>query len=153
MASNSDSHGHHVTPLKVYLGIGFALFILTGITVAVSFVHLGPFNLVVAMGIACVKAVLVALIFMHLYYDDKLYLTIFIMALLMLALFIIITLFDTLRRGDIHQESAQPFQQEAMMYQDSTRAAGGHAAQDTSADTTGAAAGDTTGEASAHGQH
>ena len=152
MASNSDTHGHHITPLRVYLGVGFALLVLTVITVAVSFVDLGPFNLVVAMGIASLKATLVALIFMHLYYDDKLYLTIFIMALLMLALFIIITLFDTLRRGDIHEETARPFQREAVIYQDTTRAAGGHAAQDTAADTTTTAADDTTQETT-NGQH
>lgn len=118
MASETSSHNNvHVLPLKMYLGVAGALLVLTVVTVAVSYVDFGPFNMVIAMGIAAMKATLVALIFMHLYYDDKLYLTIFIMSILMLALFIVITLFDTLRRGDIYQQVEKPYTQEAIIYQ------------------------------------
>jgi len=144
MATDTETHGQHVTPLKIYLGVGAALFVLTVITVAVSYIDLGPFNLVVAMGIATVKAALVALVFMHLYYDDKLYLTIFIMALLMLSLFIVITLFDTLRRGDLYEEAASPLRQEALIYQQDTTETGAHTTEDSTADTTGTAVHDTT---------
>lgn len=109
MAQGAEASNNHIVSVKTYLAVGAALFVLTGLTVAVSFVHLGPFNLVAAMGIAALKASLVAFIFMHLYYDNKLYLTIFLMAILMLAFFIVLTLFDTLRRGDLYQEVAGPY--------------------------------------------
>jgi cytochrome c oxidase subunit 4 len=125
MEQEVQAHKEHVTPLQVYLGTAGALFVLTIITVAVSYVHFGAFNLVIAMGIATVKAALVALIFMHLYYDDKLYLTIFVMALLMLSLFIVITLFDTLRRDDIYQQTGSQINPEAQIYQQQEQGADG----------------------------
>jgi len=122
MASDSASahQSNHILPVKTYISIGIALYILTVITVAVSFIHFGPYNLVIAIGIATLKASLVALIFMHLKYDNKLYATIFLMALLMLSFFIVITLFDTLRRGDINPEAARPFHPNAVIYNTST---------------------------------
>ncbi|MEJ2051336.1 MAG: cytochrome C oxidase subunit IV family protein [Calditrichota bacterium] len=116
MTTEAKPREEHIGSVRTYLTVGAALFFLTGLTVAMSFVHLGPFNLVVAIGIAALKASLVALIFMHLFYDDKLYLTIFVMAILMLAFFIILTLFDTLHRGDIYQEVAKPYKPEAVIY-------------------------------------
>jgi len=91
----------HITPLKTYLAVASALFVLTIITVAVSYIDLGAFNLVVALGIASTKAILVALIFMHLWWDNKLYLMIFAMAILFLSVFIILTMFDVMTRGDL----------------------------------------------------
>jgi len=82
----------------------------------VSFVHLGPFNLVVAVGIATVKAMLVALFFMHLYYDNKLFMGVFLSALAFLGIFIILTMFDTMRRDDLYREVAQPIRKQAVMY-------------------------------------
>ena len=110
------SHHHHILPLKIYLGIGGTLIFLTLITVAVAQVHLGPFNLVVALAIAVVKAVLVGLFFMHLKYDNKLFGVIFLSSLAFLGIFIIITLFDTLRRGDIYPEVGLPIKENAAMY-------------------------------------
>ncbi|MCF7805861.1 MAG: cytochrome C oxidase subunit IV family protein [Candidatus Marinimicrobia bacterium] len=135
--TSDKSHDTHILPLKVYLGVAAALLFLTAVTVAVSYVDFGPFNMVIAMGIAATKATLVALIFMHLFYDDKLYLTIFIMSILMLAIFIVITLFDTLRRGDIYEQVGKPYKQDAQIYQTAPADSGaaGHGVE---------AAGDTT---------
>ncbi len=55
----------HITPIRTYLLIFFALMILTVVTVAVAMVDLGALNDVVAMGIAIFKASLVVLFFMH----------------------------------------------------------------------------------------
>ncbi len=107
----------HILPLKVYLAVGVSLFVLTVVTVAVSFVDFGGFNLVVAMLIASFKGSLVALYFMHLKYDNKLYLSIFLISLIFLAVFIIFTMFDTLNRGQIYQERDKPIQEEAIIYQ------------------------------------
>lgn len=111
------THTEHIVSAKTYLLTGAALFVLTGLTVGISFIDLGPFNMVVAMGIAALKASLVVLVFMHLFYDDKLYLTIFVMAVLMLSIFIILTMFDTMKRGDIYQEVAKPINPQAEMYE------------------------------------
>lgn len=95
------SSEYHITPLKTYLIVGLALFFLTIVTVAVSYIDLGPLNLVVALSIASIKAILVALFFMHLWWDNKLYFLIFTIAILFLAVFIIFTLFDVMTRGDL----------------------------------------------------
>jgi cytochrome c oxidase subunit 4 len=60
---------HHVlsfTQLAVVLGI---LLALTGVTVGVSYVHLGFLNVPVALAIACTKVTFVLLFFMHLKYE------------------------------------------------------------------------------------
>lgn len=106
----------HVLPLRIYLGIGMVLLILTGVTVAVAQVDLGPFNLVVAMTIAAIKASLVALYFMHLRYDSKVYAILFVVTLLLLASFIIFTMFDTLSRGEIYDIKAGPINDQAIIY-------------------------------------
>ncbi len=120
MKSTSPAGRSHILPLRLYLGIGAALLVLTAVTVAVSFVPLGPYNLVVALSIATIKALLVAFFFMHLLYDNKLYLFIFSIALATLGIFIILTLFDTMKRGDLYQEVARPIQEQSIIYGDST---------------------------------
>lgn len=70
--SDADSHSHelgHILPFKVYASVFGALLVLTVITVAASRVDFGNWNLVVAMLIASVKAMIVALFFMHLKYE------------------------------------------------------------------------------------
>lgn len=106
----------HITPLKKYLEVFVALLVLTGITVLVAQYDFGEWNLVVALSIAAIKAILVALVFMHLAQDSKLYFLVFAGALVFLAIFIILTMFDTQERGDIYQEVARPIRSEAAMY-------------------------------------
>jgi cytochrome c oxidase subunit 4 len=55
----------------MYYGIFSALMVLTVLTVAVTYVHLGAFNLAVAMAIAVTKAMLVISFFMHVKYSPK----------------------------------------------------------------------------------
>lgn len=122
---NEHASTHHIVPLRMYLGIGITLLILTGVTVAVSFIHLGGWNVVVALVIASLKAMLVALFFMHLFFDNKFYALIFSIGVLMLSILIIFTLFDTLNRGDIYEIRANPIRQNATIYQQDTSAAQG----------------------------
>ncbi len=117
MKAKAPEHSAHILPLKIYLGVGFALFILTGITVAVSFIDLGGWNVAVALLVASVKASLVALFFMHLLYDNKIYLTILITAIGFLAILIIFTMFDTMERGRLYPEKAKPIKQGALIYE------------------------------------
>lgn len=112
-----SKHAHHILPLQTYLGVGSALLILTAVTVWVAQYDLGSINLLVAMTIAAIKSSLVALFFMHLKYDNKLYAVIFLTALLFLAAFIVFTMFDTMDRGIIDSEKAGPINQKAVIYE------------------------------------
>jgi cytochrome c oxidase subunit 4 len=70
--SESAQQDHHVVSPKIYAVIFGALLVGTGLTVAASYAELGAFNAVVALAIACIKAVLVVLFFMHVRYNTKL---------------------------------------------------------------------------------
>ena len=113
-----EGHKIHITPIKTYMTIAILLFILTAVTVTVSFVDLGPYNITVALAIASLKALLVAFFFMHLFYDNKLYLIVFAIALLFLTIFFTLTMFDTSTRGAIEKEKADPINKEAKIYQE-----------------------------------
>lgn len=64
--------GGHIAPLWAYFAVYVALIALTAATAGVSFVDLGPFNNVVAVGIAVTKATLVVLVFMHVRWSPRL---------------------------------------------------------------------------------
>ena len=95
---SSDDHGHgdepHVLPLQVYLGVWGALMVLTILTVAVSRFDFGSANTFVALIVATIKGALVVLYFMHLRYDNKLYLIILMASLLFVSIFFTPTLID-----------------------------------------------------------
>lgn len=117
MTTHAKKHTPHILPLSLYLTIGGALLVLTGITVLVSFYQFGAFNLVIAMFIAAIKATLVALYFMHLKYDSKVYSLVFVMAILFLATFITLTMFDTMQRDQIYQIKSGEIRKDAIIYQ------------------------------------
>src|SRR5262245_50064925 len=89
----------HVVSRKLYVGIFAALLLLTFATVEVAFVDLGVINTVVALGIACTKATLVILYFMHARWSEKLIWIVLGIAILWLALLVGITLSDYMSRG------------------------------------------------------
>lgn len=66
-----NEHENHIMPLKTYLKVIGFLLLMTIFTVWISGVNLGPFNMLIAMTIATVKAVVVCLWFMHLKYDGN----------------------------------------------------------------------------------
>jgi cytochrome c oxidase subunit IV len=61
----------HVASKKAYIAVWVALLCLTAVTATVSYLELGPFNVVVALIIATCKATLVALIFMGVKYISQ----------------------------------------------------------------------------------
>jgi len=113
------NHAHQILPLRTYLGIGSTLLVLTAITVWVATIDLGTINLLVAMIIAAIKASLVALFFMHLKYDNKLYAVILLTALLFLSAFIVFTMFDTMDRGIIDRVKSGTISDQAVIYEQS----------------------------------
>ena len=99
--SHAEKHHPHVLPMKVYIGVWLGLLFLTVVTVAVSYVDVGPLNIVLAMLVAAIKGSLVCAYFMHLKYDDRFNTTILISAFGFLALLFVYTLADLQRRGEI----------------------------------------------------
>jgi cytochrome c oxidase subunit 4 len=70
--TNPEHAEHHiVTPAQYCLVFG-TLLVFTGITVGAAYIDMGPLNPVVALGIACFKAVVVILFFMHVKYQSRL---------------------------------------------------------------------------------
>jgi cytochrome c oxidase subunit 4 len=102
-AMDSNTHGKdhvpHVLPFSTYLRTWLSLLALTGLTVAVSYVNFGAANVWIALLVATLKASVVALVFMHLYWDHKFHAVILCMSLVFLAVFIGFTMFDTETRG------------------------------------------------------
>jgi cytochrome c oxidase subunit 4 len=88
----------HDSGIRTYIVVWGALIVLTAVTVAVSYVHLGLMNVVVALLIASVKASLVALFFMHLRYESRLVWGFALTPIFFLVLIIAGTLSDTLFR-------------------------------------------------------
>lgn len=86
----------HVVPLWLLGAIAGILILFTWITVAVTYFDLGRLNLWVAIAIACFKAFLVALYFMHLRWDRKLHAFLFLIAIGFVTLFIGFALMDSL---------------------------------------------------------
>ena len=85
----------HVSSLKLYIGIWIALLIGTVLTVVVAKIPLGPFNAVVALSIATIKATLVVLFFMHVKYThEKLTRVVIISALCWLAILLALSMAD-----------------------------------------------------------
>jgi cytochrome c oxidase subunit 4 len=64
--------GHHIIPTSTYYKVFAALMVLLVLTVGAAELNLGPLNVVVAVFIAVVKAVLIILYFMHVRYSSKL---------------------------------------------------------------------------------
>lgn len=122
MSTHANKHTPHILPLSLYLTIGGALLFLTAVTVIVSHFQFGAYNLVIAMFIAAIKATLVAMYFMHLKYDSKIYLMVFVMAILFLATFITFTMFDTMHRDQIYRIKSGEIRKDAIIYETQTEA-------------------------------
>jgi len=87
-----------IVPRHVYYWVYGALLALTLLTVGVAFLDLGPSNLILALGIAICKALLVMLFFMHLRYSSHLTWIVAGAGVIWLAHLLIFTLSDYLTR-------------------------------------------------------
>ena len=103
MASNAhahDSHGEphplvgHLVPFWLLFVTGGALLALTVITVAVRYIDVGEFNMVIALGVAVIKATLVALFFMHLRWDRPFNLLVLVGSMLFVVLMMVFCMMD-----------------------------------------------------------
>lgn len=87
-------HSEHIVSPKIYVAIFSALLLGTGLTVWAAFQNFGPFNIVIALGIATTKATLVVLYFMHARYSPKRTQLVIICAIFWLAILLVLTLSD-----------------------------------------------------------
>jgi cytochrome c oxidase subunit 4 len=89
---------HHVVSWKVYLAVFLALGVLTVVTVQVAGHDFGPFNLVVALGVAITKATLVVLYFMHARYSPRLTAVVIASSIVFFVILVFLLLTDYVSR-------------------------------------------------------
>lgn len=92
-ATSETIHTHVSSPAQL-IGIFVALLALTGLTVWASTWPVGNFDVWIALGIAGVKATLVAAYFMHLRYDHPTNTLLLIFSIATVVLFLGVTLAD-----------------------------------------------------------
>jgi cytochrome c oxidase subunit IV len=89
----------HIVTKKQYALIFAILMLLTLATTAIGMIDLGRLNVVVALVIATIKALLVVLFFMHIYWSSKLNKLVVVSGVVWLALLLWLTLTDVFSRG------------------------------------------------------
>jgi len=99
--SSGHQHEVHIVSYKEHASTFLALILLTIMTVTVSVFGADLYSLTVmtALAIASGKAVVVALYFMHLKYDPKIYRIMLGIVLVLFAVFMILTLIDYVIRN------------------------------------------------------
>jgi len=98
--THTDAHPH-AHGAGVYHRTLILLLILTAITVGASYIQFGAFNVVIALTIATIKAILVALFFMHLIDDKKVNAIIAVAGFLFLGIFLGFCLIDAQSRVNL----------------------------------------------------
>jgi cytochrome c oxidase subunit 4 len=109
MSSHTESHAHHGGP-KIYTANLFALLFLTVITVAAASFNFGSANVVIALAIASVKAILVGLFFMHLIWDKPVNAIIIIAGFLFLGVFLMFDFLDVSSRVNFQPRNMPPME-------------------------------------------
>jgi cytochrome c oxidase subunit 4 len=85
--------------VRAYVLAALGLLGLTGLTIGVAFLPLGPWHTTVSLGIAAVKALIIALVFMHLRHAPSTLRLTAVVGLFWLAIMLGGTLDDVLTRG------------------------------------------------------
>ena len=98
-----DAHARsraRVPPVTSYLAVWAVLLAFLAATVGSSFVAVGAWNLVINFMIACAKAALVAIFFMHLRTGPALLRIVAAAGVVWLGIMLTLTLADVLTRGN-----------------------------------------------------
>ncbi len=95
----AESH-EHISSYREHFGTWIALIILTLMTVFVSTfgADLRTLSVATALTIATVKALAVALYFMHLKYEPKIYRAWIIVVMVLFVFFLVMVILDTITR-------------------------------------------------------
>ncbi|MFB6350989.1 MAG: cytochrome C oxidase subunit IV family protein [Bradymonadaceae bacterium] len=70
--SDRFTHSEEQATTGLYLGVYGLLLFLLAISIVLAFIDLGGFGLVIGLGIAGAKTLLIILFFMHVYYSSRL---------------------------------------------------------------------------------
>lgn len=97
--TNPEHGEHHIVTPRTYTIVFVTLLTFTGITVAAAFVNLGILNPIIALAIACTKAVVVILFFMHVFFQSKLVKMTVAAGFFTFLILITMTLSDYISRG------------------------------------------------------
>ena len=89
---------HAQTSIKTFFGVWVALLVLTALTTTISYVHLGPFNAIVALLIAAIKASLVGYFFMEVRFLPKMTKMVVVSFLFFLGILLTLTMTDFMTR-------------------------------------------------------
>ena len=97
--TNGLTNEHHVPSLSLYFTIFGALLVGTLLTVVVAKFDLGAFNNIVMLTVACTKALLVVLYFMHVRWSSRLTWVIAASGFFWLIIMFTLTMQDYMTRG------------------------------------------------------
>jgi cytochrome c oxidase subunit 4 len=111
MSTTENIAPEHIVPPTVYLGIFFALMVGTAATVWAAYQNFGRMNIVIAIGIASIKATLVVLYFMHARYASKRTQLMVIASIFWLAIMLSMTLSDYQFRHELRTNADLAHQQ------------------------------------------
>ena len=122
---SSSTHDHHagvgnqpivghLVSMSTLVWTTLALLFLTVLTVAVRYVDVGEFNIVIAIGIAVLKATLVALFFMHLWWDRPFNQIVFVACIAFVVLLIALTVIDTKQNAPTYFDGNPALVQEVL---------------------------------------
>jgi cytochrome c oxidase subunit IV len=95
----SSTTAHHVAPVRLYLVIFGALLVGTFLTVLVAKFDFGAMNNIVMLSIACAKALLVILYFMHVRWSSRLTWVVAASGFFWLLILFFFTMADYMSRG------------------------------------------------------
>jgi cytochrome c oxidase subunit IV len=93
-----SEHKPHITSFTTQTVVLVSLIILTAISVAITRLEMGPLNTLVAMLVAGVKSAIVLTWFMHLKFDNKLFLIFTVLVITVFLLVMLVTFLDYLYR-------------------------------------------------------
>jgi len=89
-----NAEKHVPVTLSSYVMVWVALLVLTVVTIVAASLHFGAFSVLAAIVIATIKGALVLLYFMHLRYEERLFLIMLGVALITLAIILVLTYVD-----------------------------------------------------------
>ncbi|MBE0637284.1 MAG: cytochrome C oxidase subunit IV family protein [Bacteroidales bacterium] len=93
-----SEHKPHITSYKTQMIVLLCLVIFTAISVAITRFDMGPYNTAAAMLIAGIKGAIVMAWFMHLKFDNKVFMIFTILVVTVFLLVLYVTFFDYLYR-------------------------------------------------------
>ncbi len=85
---------HHIVSYRTHVFVLLALLVLTGISVAITRLEMGPMNTLAAMIIAGIKATIVLAWFMHLKFESRFFAFMVSAVVVVFLLVLLVTFFD-----------------------------------------------------------